>query len=63
MPLFQWSAPFASDVINPRIWIFWVLAGPLTILTFTLFRTWIWFMRRRETKAREEAKRRGRGLA
>jgi type VI protein secretion system component VasK len=57
MPLFRWTAPFASDVINPRIWIFW---GLLTVLAFMAFCTWIWTMGR-ETEVYEEAKKAKRG--
>jgi hypothetical protein len=40
MPVFRWNAPSGNDVINHRIWVYWAVTIPLTILTILLY--WLW---------------------
>jgi hypothetical protein len=40
MPLFNWQADGAS-VVNPRIWIYFILSVPLTMLTIGIWRLWL----------------------
>jgi hypothetical protein len=46
MPLFDWSA-HGDAVVNPRIWVFFVLAVPLTVLTISVW--YLWLRMRRST--------------
>lgn len=40
MPLFDWDADDQS-IVNPRIWVFFVFAIPLTITTIIIWRLWL----------------------
>jgi hypothetical protein len=40
MPLFDWNADDRS-VVNPRIWVFFVFAVPLTAITMVIWRLWL----------------------
>jgi len=40
MPVFRWNAPSGNDVINHRIWVYWAVTIPLTLLTILLY--WLW---------------------
>lgn len=42
MEIFQWSAPAASDVVSPRIWLYFLFTAVLTIVTIGSYATWIW---------------------
>ncbi|KAI9737256.1 MAG: hypothetical protein M1818_005789 [Claussenomyces sp. TS43310] len=43
MPLFDWSAPRGSTVVNDRFWVYWVVTVPGTLIVLVLWRTWwIW---------------------
>ncbi len=39
MPLFEWDSD-DGRVVNPQIWVYWVVAIPLTVLSFAAW--WIW---------------------
>ncbi|RVX69576.1 hypothetical protein B0A52_06640 [Exophiala mesophila] len=61
MPLFDWDAETGA-VVNPRIWVFCVLAIPLTFITIGLWQIWLKMRGDRKSKAQvggaivEEAK-------
>ena len=40
MPTFRWSASSGNDVVNPRIWVYWAMTIPLTLITFGCFLLW-----------------------
>ena len=41
MPLFDWDAE--KGVVNPRIWVFFILALPLTVITVSVWQLWLRF--------------------
>ena len=41
MPMFQWNAGSDADVVSQRIWIYWAVTIPLTLLTFLAWILWI----------------------
>lgn len=49
MGIFEWSAN-SSDVVNPRIWVYFLFTGILTILTVGGFLGWMWWQERRPEK-------------
>lgn len=49
MGIFNWSAA-SSDVVNPRIWAYFLFTGVLTILTVGGFLGWTWWQERRPEK-------------
>jgi hypothetical protein len=40
VPVFRWNAVAGSDIINHRIWVYWVVTLPLTLFTFGVFLLW-----------------------
>ncbi|KAK5055300.1 hypothetical protein LTR84_013050 [Exophiala bonariae] len=52
MPLFDWNAEGRS-IVNSRIWVFFVFAVPLTVLTLGIWRVWLSYRAREEDKALE----------
>ena len=40
MPIFRWNATAGDDVISPRIWVYWAVTIPLTLITFGCFLLW-----------------------
>lgn len=46
MGIFNWSAS-SSEVVNPRIWAYFLFTGILTILTIGGFLGWTWWQERR----------------
>lgn len=54
MDLFQWTAR-ASDVVNARIWVYFLFTGVLTILTLGCFAAWTWCQDRQFPQANIEA--------
>ena len=40
MPIFSWSATAGNDVISHRIWVYWAVTIPLTLITFGCFLLW-----------------------
>lgn len=40
MPLFDWSAPHGSEVVNSRFWIYWVVTVPGTLIVLGVWRVW-----------------------
>lgn len=51
MGLFQWDAG-ASDVVNPRIWLYFLFTGVLTLFTIGGFAGWLWWQDRGVQKSR-----------
>ncbi|KIX04476.1 uncharacterized protein Z518_05346 [Rhinocladiella mackenziei CBS 650.93] len=45
MPVFDWDAKDGA-VVNPRIWVYFALAIPLTVLTITIWHLWLMTRRR-----------------
>lgn len=41
MPLFNWDAPTAGEVVKQHFWVYWAVTGPLTLLTMTLVGLWM----------------------
>ena len=48
MPLFDWSAQPGEAVINERLWIYWALVAPLTMLVLLLWWGWKEWRSRRD---------------
>lgn len=61
MPMFDWTAP-ASRIVNPRIWVFFCVSLPLTILTFLAWRSWFTYGDKRQTKQENIASRIEKGV-
>ena len=40
MPIFSWNATAGGDVISHRIWVYWAVTIPLTLITFGCFLLW-----------------------
>lgn len=40
MPLFDWNAD-GRNVVSPRVWVFFVIAVPLTAITIGIWRVWL----------------------
>ena len=40
MPLFNWEASNTGSVMSSRIWIYWAVTIPATILVWYLFQEW-----------------------
>lgn len=40
MPLFDWNAD-GQSVVNPRIWVFFLFAVPLTVITIGIWSLWL----------------------
>jgi hypothetical protein len=40
MPIFSWNATAGNDVISHRIWVYWAVTIPLTLITFGCFLLW-----------------------
>jgi Mg2+ and Co2+ transporter CorA len=40
MPIFSWNATTGDDVISHRIWVYWAVTIPLTLITFGCFLLW-----------------------
>ncbi|KAI9679525.1 MAG: hypothetical protein M1817_005547 [Caeruleum heppii] len=40
MPLFDWKAAPGSPVVSPRLWLYWAITGPLTILVLVIYGLW-----------------------
>lgn len=54
MPFFDFSAPAESSIVKPRFWFYWVIAGPLTVITLIMYGIYVV---RSESKRREEEQR------
>ncbi|KAK5101314.1 hypothetical protein LTS08_004921 [Lithohypha guttulata] len=54
MDLFQWSAD-VPDVINPRIWVYFLFTVFLTAVTVLGFIAWMWWQERQLSRNSEEA--------
>ncbi|KAL2846200.1 hypothetical protein BJY01DRAFT_175953 [Aspergillus pseudoustus] len=57
MNMFNWEEA-ASDTVSPRFWIYWVVAGPLTLLTLGGWALWWSFEKNRYDKHLEETMKR-----
>ncbi|RVX66918.1 hypothetical protein B0A52_09042 [Exophiala mesophila] len=44
MNLFEWDAPNSSDVVNHRMWVYWAVAVPLTIMVVVFYLLWEKYM-------------------
>jgi hypothetical protein len=40
MPIFRWNASSGNDVVSHRIWVYWAVTIPLTLVTFGCFLLW-----------------------
>jgi Mg2+ and Co2+ transporter CorA len=40
MPIFRWNASSGTDVVSHRIWVYWAVTIPLTLVTFGCFLLW-----------------------
>jgi len=49
MPLFDWDADDRS-VVNPRIWVFFLFAVPLTAVTIGIWRLWLNYRTKRQVQ-------------
>ncbi|KAF9880188.1 hypothetical protein CkaCkLH20_02142 [Colletotrichum karsti] len=50
MELFNWSPENGESTVNPRFWIFWAVAVPLTLVVLTVWLLWLKMHRRREER-------------
>lgn len=50
MELFNWSPENGEPIVNPRFWIFWAVAVPLTLVVLTVWLLWLKMHRRREKR-------------
>lgn len=41
IPVFDWNAPKYSQLVSPRIWIFFIVTIPLTCITMAIFWYWV----------------------
>jgi membrane protein implicated in regulation of membrane protease activity len=53
LPLFKWDAQTTTEVFSTRLWVYFVIAIPLTFFTMAFMYLWV---RRREHRDREIAK-------
>ncbi len=51
MPLFNWNAPTSAAVVNPRFWIYLVIAIPATLIISVIWRMWYKFEEWRQSNA------------
>lgn len=62
MPLFNWAAESMQQVMTDHFWIYWAIAGPLTlvvmgvVIAFTIYQS-------RQRKTEMEEARKGAGLS
>ena len=54
MPLFNWDGRGGGGVVNPRIWVYWAVTIPLTLLTFFVWWAWFRYRNKREIAAKVE---------
>ncbi|KIV93304.1 hypothetical protein PV10_04528 [Exophiala mesophila] len=60
MNLFEWDAPHSSDVVNHRMWVYWAVAVPLTIMVVVFYLLWEKYMMKmyqKSVKPKEDKKR------
>ena len=53
LPLFKWDAKTTTGVFSTRLWVYFVIAIPLTFFTMVFMYFWV---RQKERKDREIAK-------
>ncbi|KAL5044303.1 hypothetical protein BDW71DRAFT_209515 [Aspergillus fruticulosus] len=58
MPLFDWDTPSINHVATRHFWVFWALAGPLTLATMAGTVAWaVWHLKNtRDTQKKERIK-------
>ena len=53
LPLFKWDAQTTTEVFSTRLWVYFAIAIPLTFFTMAFMYLWL---RRRERRDKEIAK-------
>jgi hypothetical protein len=48
MGMFNWQAGPGDVVVTHRFWIYWAVTGPLTLIVFTIWLTWLYTHKERE---------------
>jgi hypothetical protein len=56
MPIFSWNAGPASDVVSHRLWVYFLVTLPLTIITLVSWRIWSQQSNKIYEQRREERK-------
>ena len=61
IPLFDWDAPemrlmFRRSFWTPRLMVYLALTVPLTVLTFALWGSWVYFQHVKNRKRRDDAR-------
>jgi hypothetical protein len=49
MPLFNWNAVTMTSVMSDRLWVYWAVTGPLTIVTMGVVTVFAAMQKRQKT--------------
>lgn len=56
MPIFSWNANLAAGVVNHRLWVYFAVMVPLTIVTLVSWRVWSQLRNSEDDKRRAEVR-------
>jgi len=56
MPLFNWEAPSAGQVVTPHFWVYWAAAGPLTLFVLGIVGAYAFYQSRKNDLAAKKAR-------